>query len=180
MSCESAAYRIVFVCSGNICRSPAAENVFRTRAARAGIEAKLAIDSAGTHGYHEGEPPDRRSIAVLRSRGYPADGRARELRREDYLGATAHDLFVCMDRTHERHVLSAGAPRERVVLLRAFDPSAAVAGGPLDLPDPYYGGAEGFEEMLSMIERAMDGLLARVEADLMTRRLDDGMAKGAR
>lgn len=170
MSPHSALYRIVFVCSGNICRSPAAENVFRARAERAGLLARLlprlAIDSAGTHGYHEGEPPDRRSLAVLRAAGYPTEGCARELRQNDFLGAEAHDLFVCMDRTHERHVLAAGAPRERVVLLRSFDAASDHA----DLPDPYYGGDDGFDDMLSMIERAMDGLLARVEAEMSARK----------
>ena len=166
MSSHSALYRIVFVCSGNICRSPAAENVFRARAERAGILPRLAIDSAGTHGYHEGEPPDRRSLAVLRAAGYPTDGRARELQSRDFRGAEAHDLYVCMDRTHERHVLSAGAPRDRVVLLRSFDASS----GHADLPDPYYGGEDEFDDMLSMIERAMDGLLARVEAEMSARK----------
>jgi len=166
MSSQSARYSILFVCSGNICRSPAAENVFRARAERAGILPLVAIDSAGTHGYHEGEPPDPRSAAVLRRAGYPAEGRARELRAADLLGDAAHTLVVCMDRTHERHVLSAGAARERVALLRSFDP----AGGHADLPDPYYGGDDGFDDMLSMIERAMGGLVARVKAELSGRR----------
>ena len=166
MSSHSALYRVVFVCSGNICRSPAAENVFRARAERAGILPKLAIDSAGTHGFHEGERPDRRSLAVLRAAGYPTEGHARELRESDFRGRDAHDLYVCMDRTHERHVLAAGAPRERVVLLRGFDPSSGAA----DLPDPYYGGDDGFDDMLAMIERAMDGLLARVDAEIAARK----------
>ena len=122
----------------------------------------LAIDSAGTHGFHEGEPPDSRSLAVLRAAGYPCEGRARELRDGDFRGAGAHDLYVCMDRTHERHVLAKGAPSERVALLRSFDPGS----GPADLPDPYYGGAEGFDDMLGMIEQAMDGLVARVRGEL--------------
>ena len=75
-----------------------------------------------------------------------------------------------MDRTHERHVLAAGAPRERVVLLRAFDATGVGSGGAADLPDPYYGGEEGFDEMLAMIEGAMDGLLARIETEVTARR----------
>ena len=126
----------------------------------------LAIDSAGTHGLHEGEPADPRSLAVLREAGYPTEGRARELRAGDFRGAEAHDLYVCMDRTHERHVLAAGAPRGRVVLLRSFDPGS----GPADLPDPYYGGAEGFDDMLEMIEQAMDGLVARVRDEIAARK----------
>lgn len=140
--------------------------MFRARAERAGILSRLAIDSAGTHGFHEGERPDRRSLAVLRAAGYPTEGNARELRDSDFRGAAAHDLYVCMDRTHERHVLASGAPRERVVLLRAFDATS----GPADLPDPYYGGEDGFDDMLAMIERAMDGLLARVETEMSARK----------
>jgi protein-tyrosine phosphatase len=162
MSSQSARYSILFVCSGNICRSPAAENVFRARAERAGILPAVSIDSAGTHGYHEGEPPDPRSVAVLRQAGYPAEGRARELRAAELRGDAAHHLIVCMDRTHERHVLSAGAARARVALLRSFDPASADH----DLADPYYGGDEGFDEMLELIERAMEGLIARVKAEL--------------
>jgi protein-tyrosine phosphatase len=166
MSSHSALYRIIFVCSGNICRSPAAENVFRVRAERAGLLPRLVVDSAGTHGYHEGEPPDPRSAAVLRRAGYPAEGCARELRAADLRGDAAYHLIVCMDRTHERHVLSAGAPRERVVLLRSFD----VASADHDLADPYYGGDDGFDEMLELIERAMDGLVAHVKAELSARK----------
>jgi protein-tyrosine phosphatase len=166
MPLQSALYRVIFVCSGNICRSPAAECVFRARAAQAGLLERLAVDSAGTHGLHEGEPPDPRSVRVLTQAGYRVVGTARELRASDFRAASAHDLFVCMDRTHERHVLRAGAPRERVALLRAFDPN----GGGADLPDPYYGGAEDFDAMLGMIERAMDGLLAHVEAKVTARK----------
>jgi protein-tyrosine phosphatase len=170
MPLQSALYRVIFVCSGNICRSPAAECVFRARAARAGLLERIAVDSAGTHGLHEGDPPDPRSVRVLLRGGYPVEGRARELRPSDFGGAGVHDLYVCMDRTHERHVLAAGAPRDRVMLLRAFDGTHARSGAATDLPDPYYGGAEGFDEMLAMIERAMDGLLAHVEAEVAARK----------
>lgn len=170
MPLQSALYRVIFVCSGNICRSPAAECVFRARAARAGLLGQLAVESAGTHGLHEGDPPDPRSVRVLSRAGYPVEGTARELRASDFRGARAHDLYVCMDRTHERHVLAAGAPRERVVLLRAFDATGVGSGDAADLPDPYYGGEEGFDEMLAMIEGAMDGLLARIETEVTARR----------
>jgi protein-tyrosine phosphatase len=140
--------------------------VFRARAERAGILPLVVVDSAGTHGYHEGEPPDPRSAAVLRRAGYPAEGRARELRAADLRGDAACHLIVCMDRTHERHVLSAGALRERVVLLRSFDAASADR----DLADPYYGGDDGFDEMLELIERAMDGLVAHVKAELSARK----------
>ena len=170
MPLQSALYRVIFVCSGNICRSPAAECVFKARAAHAGLLERLAVDSAGTHGLHEGDPPDPRSARVLRRGGYPVEGRARELRPGDFRGEGAQDLYVCMDRTHERHVLAAGAPRERVVLLGSFEARGGGSGGSADLPDPYYGGDEGFDDMLAMIERAMDGLLAHVEVEVTVRR----------
>jgi protein-tyrosine phosphatase len=155
-------YRIVFICTGNICRSPAAENIFRARAEREGLLAALEIDSAGTGDWHEGEAPDARSAAALRAAGYPADGEARGLRPSDF---ARHDLFVCMDRTHVESVVAGGAARERVVLIRHFDGARDHD----DVPDPYYGGREGFTHMIEMLERAMDGLVARVRADLARR-----------
>jgi protein-tyrosine phosphatase len=156
-------YRIIFICTGNICRSPAAENIFRMRARDAGLLPDIAIDSAGTGDWHEGEDPDRRSVQALREAGYPADGTARGLRSGEFLH---HDLFVCMDRSHVREVLARGAPKERVVLLREFDAARSHD----EVPDPYYGGVEGFGEMIRMLESAMDGLLARVRGDLAGRR----------
>jgi protein-tyrosine phosphatase len=160
-------FRIVFVCTGNICRSPAAENVFRHFALREGLAERLEIDSAGTGGWHEGEPPDRRSLRALRDRGYPADGRARALVEADY---ARWDLFVCMDRGHVREVVAEGAPREKVVLLRSFDP----ARGHEEVPDPYYGGDDGFHEMMTMIEASMAGLLAHVQGELERRAPEGG------
>ena len=155
-------FRIVFVCTGNICRSPAAENIFREHARKAGILPQLAIDSAGTGDWHEGEDPDPRSAQALREAGYPDDGTARGLRDHDFLH---HDLFVCMDRSHVREVVARGAPRNRVVLIREFDDGR----GHDDVPDPYYGGREGFTEMIAMLEAAMDGLVARVRAEIAGR-----------
>ncbi|MFM1824099.1 MAG: putative low molecular weight protein-tyrosine-phosphatase [Planctomycetota bacterium] len=161
-------FRIVFVCTGNICRSPAAENVFRHFAAREGLADMLEIDSAGTGGWHEGEAPDRRSQRALRDRGYPVDGRARALVGADY---ARWDLFVCMDRGHVREVVAEGAPRERVVLLRSFDDARSHD----EVPDPYYGGEDGFDDMMTMIEAAMSGLIARVR-DELARRATEGDA----
>ena len=156
-------FRIVFICTGNICRSPAAENIFREHARRAGLLPDLAIDSAGTGGWHEGEGPDPRSVHALRGAGYAAEGTARGLRDGDFLG---HDLFVCMDRSHVRDVVARGAPRDRVVLMRDFDP----ARGHDEVPDPYYGGDEGFAEMIAMLEASMDGLLGRVREEIARKR----------
>jgi len=163
MPSEGERLRIVFICTGNICRSPAAENIFRHRAEAEGLLPELEIDSAGTGGWHEGEAPDARSAAALRHAGYPVDGRARPLRARDY---GAFDLFVCMDRTHVREVVDRGAPRERVVLIRHFDDTRSHD----DVPDPYYGGHEGFTEMIAMLEASMDGLFARVREELARKR----------
>jgi protein-tyrosine phosphatase len=152
-------FRIVFVCTGNICRSPAAENIFRERARREGFLRDLEIDSAGTGDWHEGEDPDPRSAEALREAGYAVEGTARGLRERDFLH---HDLFICMDRSHVREVLARGAPSDRVVLIREFDDGRAHD----DVPDPYYGGRDGFTEMVAMLEASMDGLVARVRAGI--------------
>ncbi|MFZ9916051.1 MAG: hypothetical protein ACO3IB_12050, partial [Phycisphaerales bacterium] len=130
---------------------------------KAGLLPDLAIDSAGTGDWHEGEDPDPRSAAALRASGYPDAGTARGLRDHDFLH---HALFVCMDRTHVREVVDRGAPRERVVLIRHFDDTRSHD----DVPDPYYGGPEGFTEMIAMLEASMDGLFARVREELARKR----------
>lgn len=160
-------FRIVFVCTGNICRSPAAECVFRHFARLEGLDAKVEIDSAGTGGWHEGEAPDRRSQRALRDRGYPVEGRARALVAGDY---AKWDLFVCMDRSHVRAVVAEGAPRDRVVLLRAFDAARAHD----EVPDPYYGGDDGFDDMMTMIEASMTGLVAHVRGALSAHGAEGG------
>jgi len=163
MSSAREPFRIVFICTGNICRSPAAENIFREHARRAGILPDLAIDSAGTGDWHEGEDPDVRSAEALRAAGYAAEGCARGLRKGE---SAHHDLLVCMDRSHVRELLANGAPRERVVLVRHFDAGR----GDDDVPDPYYGGPEGFTEMIAMLEAAMDGLVSHVRAEVARKR----------
>ncbi|MFM7051556.1 MAG: low molecular weight protein-tyrosine-phosphatase [Planctomycetota bacterium] len=163
MTREGPKLRIVFVCTGNICRSPAAENIFRHRAAAEGLLSDLEIDSAGTGGWHEGEAPDRRSAAALRAGGYPVEGRARALREPDIAG---FDLFVCMDRTHVDDLLGRGAAKRRVVLIRHFDE----ARGHDEVPDPYHGGDDGFREMIAMLEASMDGLFRRVRELLAEKR----------
>lgn len=163
MSRPRAPYRIIFICTGNICRSPAAENIFREFARRAGILSEVEIDSAGTGDWHEGEDPDPRSADALREAGYAADGRARGLRAADF---AQHDLFVCMDRSHVRDVVARGAPRERVMLVRQFDEARDHD----DVPDPYYGSRDGFAEMIAMLESSMDGLIARVRGEIAQQR----------
>ncbi|WP_320780674.1 low molecular weight protein-tyrosine-phosphatase [Streptomyces sp. CRN 30] len=153
-------YRVSFVCSGNICRSPMAEVVFLARVADAGLEGRVEADSAGTGGWHEGEGADPRTVAVLEDNGYTVDHTARQFHASWFARL---DLVVALDAGHLR-ALRRLAPTEqdaaKVRLLRSYDPAAR--DGDLDVPDPYYGGADGFEECLEMVEAASDGLLAAV------------------
>ena len=143
---------VVFVCSGNICRSPIAEKVFATELQRAGLAEGVRVSSAGTGGWHVGEPADDRAAAVLRAAGYPAAHRARQVDAE-MLGA---DLLVALDDTHLRALRRTVPEPERVRLLRSFDPAAPERA---EVPDPYYGGDDGFTEVLTMIQAAMPGML---------------------
>jgi len=139
---------------GNICRSPTAEGVFRHHVNEAGLEAQVEIDSAGTHAYHTGEPPDRRAQAAAERRGMSLDGiRARRVRVEDY---EQFDLIVAMDEDNLAR-LTQEAPEERRAELRLFLEFGA--GDESEVPDPYYGGAAGFERVLDLVEEASRGLL---------------------
>jgi protein-tyrosine phosphatase len=153
-------YRVCFVCTGNICRSPMAEAVFHARVADAGLDGLVEADSAGTGGWHEGESADPRTMAVLAENGYGLDHTARQFQRSWF---SRLDLVIALDAGHLR-ALRRLAPTEqdadKVRLLRSYDPAADR--GDLDVPDPYYGGVEGFEECLEMVEAASDGLLAAV------------------
>jgi protein-tyrosine phosphatase len=141
---------VVFVCSGNICRSPIAEKVFAAELERAGLAEGVRVTSAGTGGWHVGDPADERAAAVLRAAGYPSDHQARQV-DADTLGA---DLIVALDDTHRRALSRAGAGRVR--LLRSFDPAAPERA---EVPDPYYGEDAGFDEVLAMIRAAVPGML---------------------
>ena len=153
--------RVVFVCTGNICRSPMAEVAARTMAAAttlvdgSTLGDQLLITSAGTGGWHEGEPMDPRTGAALRRADYPDHPHiAHQISRRG-LGDT--DLVVALDRRHQQTLRSLGADRSRLVLLRSFDPSAGAA---TDVPDPYYGDDDGFDDCLAMITRSCRGLIA--------------------
>ncbi|MGW7350204.1 low molecular weight protein-tyrosine-phosphatase [Streptomyces sp. NPDC054784] len=155
-------YRVCFVCTGNICRSPMAEAVLRDRLAEAGPAGPVLVDSAGTGGWHEGDGADPRTVAVLTAAGYGAGReRAHRARRFTADWFARRDLVIALDRGHLRE-LRAMAPSEadaaRVRLLRAYDPEAD---GP-DVPDPYYGGPDGFDACLALVEAAMPGLLAEI------------------
>jgi protein-tyrosine phosphatase len=156
--------RLLFVCMGNICRSPTAEAVMRALVAREGLDGKLEVDSAGTGAWHVGEPPDHRSTAAARARGIVMEGAARQVTEADF---EAYDLLLAADAQNVA-ALRAVAPSEeaaaKVRLLREFDPAAAAA-HELDVPDPYYGGADGFDDVIDMVDAACHGLLERLRAE---------------
>jgi len=150
--------RVLFVCLGNICRSPTAEGVVRALAAREAPELALEVDSAGTAGYHVGQPPDPRTRAAAARRGYDLSTlRARSVEPADF---ERFDLILAMDRENLT-VLRRRAPahaHERLRLFLEFAPEAASE----EVPDPYYGGPNGFEEVLDLVETATRGLLAHL------------------
>jgi len=153
--------RILFVCLGNICRSPTAEVVFRALAAREAPDIVLEVDSAGTAGYHVGELPDRRTRQAAARRGYDLSAlRARVVEPGDF---EHFDLILAMDRENLR-ALERRAPvhtRERLRLFLEFAPAAGIS----EVPDPYYGGPNGFEDVLDLIEAASRGLIEQLRRD---------------
>jgi protein-tyrosine phosphatase len=156
--------RVLFVCLGNICRSPTAEGVLRALAAREAPDLALEVDSAGTAAYHVGQPPDPRTRAAAARRGYDLSTlRARSIESADF---ERFDLILAMDRENLT-VLRQRAPahaHERLRLLLEFAPDA-----PDEVPDPYYGGPNGFEEVLDLVEAATRGLLAHLRERPRTR-----------
>ncbi len=160
--------RICFVCSGNICRSPMAEFVLRSLVSAQGLTGLIEVDSAGTGDWHIGERADRRAVSALAQHGY--DGSMHRARLFEPAWFTSHDLVIALDRGHER-TLRSWAPTEnaraRVHLLRSFDPALEddALGSDLDVADPYYDGAQAFDDVLRQIESACAGLLDWVVAD---------------
>jgi protein-tyrosine phosphatase len=154
-------FRVVFVCTGNICRSPMAEVVFRWFAHSVGLGDRIASTSAGTGDWHVGERADHRTLAALERRGY--DGGAHRARQFTVADFTGNDLVVALDRTHER-ILRGWAPSspdtDKIVLLLPFDDAHR---GLLDVPDPYYAGPDMFDDVLAMIESACRGLFRQLE-----------------
>ncbi|USN99357.1 MAG: low molecular weight phosphotyrosine protein phosphatase [Phycisphaeraceae bacterium] len=151
---ESGPIGVLFLCMGNICRSPLAEGIFVHLARERGVADRFLVDSCGTGGWHVGHRPDPRSIAVAERHGVDLPSRARQL---DAAGdRAAFDLIVAMDRENRADALAAGVPREKVVLMRDFAPGTPKDS---DVPDPYYGGPDGFDRVYAMLVAACGGLL---------------------
>jgi protein-tyrosine phosphatase len=162
----TAGMQVLFVCMGNICRSPTAHGVLRRKVADAGLAGQIRVDSAGTHGhYHAGEAPDARSQAHARRRGYElADLRARQLQAADFETA---DLLLVMDDANLAWVLQRCAPQQRTKVRRLGE--FCRARSLLEVPDPYHDGVAAFEHVLDLVEDACDGLIDRLRAQIERR-----------
>ncbi|HJV70023.1 low molecular weight protein-tyrosine-phosphatase [Ideonella sp.] len=150
--------RVLMVCTGNICRSPTAEAVLRAKAMAAGLVERLVVDSAGVSDYHVGDPPDRRAQAHARRRGYDLSTlRARQVHDGDF---QHFDWLLAMDEGHLRDLQGQAPTNHTARLARLLDFAPGREG--LDVPDPYYGAAAGFEQVLDLVEAGCDGLLHRL------------------
>lgn len=166
MSGEGAEVRVLMVCMGNICRSPTAEGVLRDRLQRAGLQQRVAVDSAGTLDHHTGEPPDPRALRHAALRGYDLSAqRARAVRPDDF---TRFHWLLAMDEDNlgwlQRKLPPGSAARVELLM-----PYARRFAGVQAVPDPYYGSAAGFERVLDLLEDACDGFVERLQAELMSR-----------
>jgi protein-tyrosine phosphatase len=151
--------RILFVCMGNICRSPTAEGVMRHLLAERGLDGEIEVQSAGTGGWHAGSPPDERATATARARGIALEGAARQVTAADF---EDFDLLLAMDRDNLADLRAIAPPgtRDKIRLLREFDPASSEN---LDVPDPYYGGPRGLETVLDQVHAACAGLLDAIQ-----------------
>ena len=153
--------RILMVCTGNICRSPTAEGVLRAKLQRAGLQAQVLVESAGTQGFHSNEPPDARAVRAAAQRGYQIGNlRARPMRPEDF---ATFDWLLAMDQSHIDWLLKRAPPQAagRIALLM---PLARQHLGTQEVPDPYYGGPAGFEHVLDLLEDACEVVVDRLRA----------------
>ena len=153
---------VLVVCTGNICRSPTGEAVLRHLAGRRGLADRVEVRSAGTHDYHVGECPDARTLKHASRRGYDLSAqRAMQVARDHF---HQFDYILAMDRSHLRQLKALAPPGAKARLGMFLDASARWKGE--DVPDPYYGGAEGFEQVLDMVEEAAQRWLDIIEAEL--------------
>jgi len=152
-------YSVLFVCMGNICRSPTAHGVFRQKVIHQGLANWVQVDSAGTHNYHPGSPPDERSQAHAATRGYDlSDLRARQIRDVDF---EKHDLILVMD-LENLALVQEECPPEHQHKVRRLTEFCLLQESQV-VPDPYYGGKNGFETVLDLVEDACDGLILHVK-----------------
>jgi protein-tyrosine phosphatase len=167
----TAPFRVCFVCSGNICRSPMAEVVMRAKLHDAGLDGRVEVDSSGTGGWHVGDKADPRAVTALSNSGY--DGRGHRVRAFEPAWFATRDLVVALDRGHERELLgwaTTAEHRDKVRLLRSFDSDNAdntdQTGENLDVADPYFGDDQGFTTVLEQIESACDALVDEIRQRL--------------
>jgi len=168
MTTPSPAFNVLLLCMGNICRSPTAHGVFRHLLQQHGLEHRINVDSAGTHNYHPGEPPDHRSQRHAKRRGYDlSDLRARQIVRDDF---TRHDLLLAMD-WDNLALAEQGCPDEHRKKLRRLTEFCRRHDASV-VPDPYYGGHDGFEHVLDLVEDACEGLLIHIRQRIELRTTD--------
>ncbi|MEO5692121.1 MAG: low molecular weight protein-tyrosine-phosphatase [Usitatibacter sp.] len=154
--------RVLVVCTGNICRSPTGEGVLRNLAQKRGLADRIDIRSAGTHDYHVGQPPDSRTVKHAAKRGYDLSSqRAQQVSPRHF---QQYDYILAMDRGHLRLLRNMAPANAKAALGMFLEPSAKWEGE--DVPDPYYGGAEGFEQVLDMVEESAQLWLDRIQAEL--------------
>lgn len=154
---------VMFVCMGNICRSPTAHGVFRHLVHRAGLTDRIQISSSGTHAYHVGHPPDHRSMEAARRRGIDiSDLRAQQIRADDF---EQYDYILVMDHANHELIMQAcpETMQHKVRYFLEFAPQYKV----IEVPDPYYGSGNGFERVLDMVEDASKGLLYTLKKELL-------------
>ena len=153
---------VLFVCMGNICRSPTAEGVFRKMVSDAGLDDLIHSDSAGTHAYHSGEPPDRRAIAAAGRRGISLQGiTARRVTESDF---EQFDYVLAMDADNLEALYESSDEKHHSKLRLLLDFAESHPGN--EIPDPYYGGASGFERVLDLVEEASEALLEKLRKEL--------------
>jgi protein-tyrosine phosphatase len=155
-------FRLLFVCLGNICRSPAADGVMRDVVEKSGLSARIEIDSAGTEGWHSGKLPDQRMRQAASARGLTLDHRARQFKAADL---ERFDLILAMDRDNERNIRALDRENRHTAKIRLFC-DFCTDHSEREVPDPYYGGPEGFEHVLDLIEDGCEGLLREVKSRL--------------
>lgn len=158
LTASSQAYRVLLVCMGNICRSPMAEIVLRSKLSERALDSRVTVDSAGTGGWHAGDPADPRAEQALAGKGYPTSHTARQLPPEWF---DQRDLVIALDRGNERdlrHAMPNGA-RAELRLLGEFDPEQES----VDVDDPYYEGTDAFAAVLDQIERCCEGLVTHIQ-----------------